>query len=75
MSTWAFPEQAEAKRLLLSTDLSVADVASSVGYTNLHQFYTVFQRYCSMLPAEYRRCYTPGGGQASGAGLPERALA
>jgi AraC-like DNA-binding protein len=66
---------AEAKRLLLSTDLSVADVASSVGYTNLHQFYTVFQRYCSMLPAEYRRCYTPGGGQASGAGLPERALA
>jgi len=51
----------EAKRLLLATDLSVADVAHSVGYTNVHQFYTVFHRYCSLLPAEYRRYYTPAG--------------
>lgn len=49
---------AEAKRLLLATDLSVAEVAHSVGYTNVHQFYTVFQRYGSMSPAEYRRHYT-----------------
>ena len=52
---------AEAKRLLLATDLSVAEVAHSVGYTNVHQFYTVFHRYCSLLPAEYRRYYTPAG--------------
>jgi Response regulator containing CheY-like receiver domain and AraC-type DNA-binding domain len=52
---------AEAKRLLLATDLSVAEVARSVGYTNIHQFYTVFHRYCSLLPAEYRRYYTPAG--------------
>jgi AraC-like DNA-binding protein len=52
---------AEAKHLLLATDLSVADVAHSVGYTNVHQFYTVFQRYCSQLPAAYRRYYTPAG--------------
>jgi AraC-like DNA-binding protein len=52
---------AEAKRLLLATDLSVAEVAHSVGYTNVHQFYTVFHRYCSLLPAEYRRYYTPTG--------------
>jgi Response regulator containing CheY-like receiver domain and AraC-type DNA-binding domain len=52
---------AEAKRLLLATDLSVAEVAGSVGYTNVHQFYTVFRRYCSLLPAEYRRYYTPAG--------------
>jgi AraC-like DNA-binding protein len=51
----------EAKRLLLATDLSVAEVAHSVGYTNVHQFYTVFHRYCSLLPAEYRRYYTPAG--------------
>lgn len=51
----------EAKRLLLATDLSVAEVAETVGYTNLHQFYTVFHRYCSLLPAEYRRYYTPTG--------------
>ncbi|HET9520733.1 MAG TPA: AraC family transcriptional regulator [Candidatus Limnocylindrales bacterium] len=49
---------AEAKRLLLATDLSVAEVAHSVGYTNVHQFYTVFQRYYAQLPAEYRRYYT-----------------
>ena len=50
---------AEAKRLLLATDLSVAEVAHSVGYTNVHQFYTVFHRYSSLLPAQYRRYYTP----------------
>ena len=59
---------AEAKRVLLSTDLSVAEVAHSVGYTNVHQFYTVFHRYCSMQPAEYRRYYTPAGVEAA-AGL------
>ena len=51
----------EAKRLLLATDMSVAEVAHSVGYTNVHQFYTVFHRYSALLPAEYRRYYTPAG--------------
>ena len=50
---------AEAKRLLLSTDLSVAEVARAVSYTNLHQFYKVFYRSCAMSPGEYRRYYTP----------------
>jgi AraC-like DNA-binding protein len=49
---------AEAKRLLLSTELSVAETARAVSYTNLHQFYKVFQRSCCMSPAEYRRYYT-----------------
>ncbi len=48
---------AEAKRLLLGTELSVADVARSVSYTNLHQFYKVFSRSCGMSPGEYRRHY------------------
>lgn len=52
---------AEAKRLLLATDLSVAEVAQTVGYTNVHQFYTVFHRYFGQSPAEYRRYYTPAG--------------
>jgi len=52
---------AEAKRLLLATDLSVAEVAQTVGYTNVHQFYTVFHRYSELSPAEYRRYYTPTG--------------
>jgi AraC-like DNA-binding protein len=51
----------EAKRLLLTTDLSVAEVADSVSYSNLHQFYKVFYRSCSMSPAEYRRYYATVG--------------
>jgi len=54
---------AEAKRLLLSTELSVADIARAVSYTNLHQFYKVFYRSCAMSPGEYRRYYTPAGGE------------
>lgn len=53
---------AEAKRLLLSTDLSVADIAREVSYTNLHQFYKVFYRSCTMSPAAYRRYYTLDAG-------------
>jgi AraC-like DNA-binding protein len=50
---------AEAKRLLLGTDLSVAEIARAVSYTNLNQFYKVFYRSCAMSPGEYRRYYTP----------------
>ncbi|HYM83013.1 MAG TPA: helix-turn-helix domain-containing protein [Candidatus Dormibacteraeota bacterium] len=66
---------AESKRLLLGTDLSVAEVARQVSYTNLHQFYKVFQRSCSMSPAEYRRYYTPASpsaGVAVGGGVAVR---
>ncbi len=56
---------AEAKRLLLSTDLSVADIARAVSYTNLNQFYKVFYRSCAMSPGEYRRYYTPTGGEVA----------
>jgi len=61
---------AEAKRLLLSTDLSVAEVAGAISYSNLSQFYKVFYRSCGMSPAEYRRYYTPASREAlpSGAG-------
>ncbi len=53
---------AEAKRLLLTTDTCVQEVAYTVGYTNLNQFYKVFQRYSSMSPADYRRYYQRSGG-------------
>jgi AraC-like DNA-binding protein len=56
---------AEAKRLLLATDLSVAEIARAVSYTNLSQFYKVFYRSCAMSPAEYRRYYTPTGSEAA----------
>jgi AraC-like DNA-binding protein/mannose-6-phosphate isomerase-like protein (cupin superfamily) len=61
---------AEAKRLLLSTELSVAETARAVSYTNLHQFYKVFQRTCSMSPAEYRRYYMRTDRTGAAAGRP-----
>ena len=57
----------EAKRLLVSTDLSVAEVAQAVSYTNLSQFYKVFDRTTSMSPAEYRRYYTPARSEETAA--------
>lgn len=55
---------AEAKKLLLGTDLTVAEIASRVSYTNLHQFYKVFYRSCAMSPGEYRHYYTPAAREA-----------
>ena len=54
----------EAQRLLASTELSVAEVARAVSYSNLSQFYKVFDRTTAMSPADYRRYYTPAGGDA-----------
>ena len=62
---------AEGKRLLLGTDMSVAEVARAVSYTNLHQFYKVFYRSCAMSPGEYRRYYTPAGGEAIPDAIPD----
>jgi AraC-like DNA-binding protein len=56
---------AEAKKLLLGTDLSVAEIAHRVSYTNLYQFYKVFYRSCAMSPGEYRHYYTPTAGEAT----------
>jgi AraC-like DNA-binding protein/mannose-6-phosphate isomerase-like protein (cupin superfamily) len=56
---------AEAKKLLLGTDLSVAEIARRVSYTNMYQFYKVFYRSCAMSPGEYRHYYTPTAGEAT----------
>jgi AraC-like DNA-binding protein len=59
---------AEAKRLLLNSKVNICEVASAVGYTNIHQFYKVFHRYTRMSPADYRRYYTVPSGPGSGDG-------
>ncbi|HEY6058059.1 MAG TPA: helix-turn-helix domain-containing protein [Candidatus Limnocylindrales bacterium] len=61
---------AEAKRLLLETELNVCEIASAVGYTNIHQFYKVFHRYTDMSPADYRHYYTSPAGPAAPFGRP-----
>ena len=61
---------AEAKRLLLGTELSIAEIARTVSYTNLHQFYRVFHRSCAMSPREYRRYYSRTAADPAGAPAP-----
>jgi two-component system response regulator YesN len=43
----------EAKRLLLSTNATVTEVASEVGYDNISYFSTVFRKLCGMSPVEW----------------------
>ena len=44
----------EAKRLLLSTSLSVSEIASNVGYYNISYFSTVFHKLVGVSPFDWR---------------------
>lgn len=50
----------EAKRLLLTTNHSVSDVAGMVGYDNISYFSTVFRKYAGMSPIDWRSSAQPG---------------
>jgi two-component system, response regulator YesN len=55
-SEWnAVTRIAEAKRLLLTLDLSILSVALSVGYEDPTTFTRVFRRYERMCPRQFRR--------------------
>ena len=43
----------DAKRLLLSTNATISEVASEVGYDNISYFSTVFRKICGMSPIEW----------------------
>ena len=51
----------EAKRLLLSTNDAVSEIASKVGYANISYFSTVFRKQCGMSPIDWRNKMTSGG--------------
>lgn len=44
-----------ACELLLKTEISISDIATSVGYISLSTFSTMFKKMTGMNPAEYRR--------------------
>lgn len=44
----------EAKRLLLTTNLSVSEVAGMAGYDNISYFSTVFRKHIGMSPIDWR---------------------
>lgn len=45
----------EAKRLLATTDMKIADVSKSVGYDNDKHFMKIFKGQCGVSPTEYRK--------------------
>jgi len=47
----------ETKKMLMSTDTSIADIANQVGYSNLNHFYKSFRKYVMISPGEYRTHY------------------
>lgn len=47
----------EAKRLLSESDIPVSDVAAQSGFSDTGYFCTVFRRYESITPVEYRKIY------------------
>lgn len=47
----------QACRLLARSDLSVADIAAEVGYSNQGKFGSAFKRYTEKTPLEYRRLH------------------
>lgn len=51
----------EAKRLLLTTNETVSEIASKVGYSNISYFSTVFRNQCGMSPIDWRSKATNGG--------------
>lgn len=48
---------ANAQKLLIASEQSVNEVIQEVGYSNISQFYKIFELNFKMTPAEYRRRY------------------
>ncbi|MQM25567.1 helix-turn-helix domain-containing protein [Glycomyces albidus] len=48
---------AEGRRLLITTDLPIADVAAESGFSSVSRFYSAFKRECGLPPAAYRRLH------------------
>lgn len=46
---------AEGRRLLVTTDLPIADVAADSGFGSVSRFYAAFKAECGLPPAAYRR--------------------
>lgn len=45
----------EAKRLLIETDLKIAEISRQVGYDNEKHFMKIFKSTCGVSPTEYRK--------------------
>ena len=49
----------EAKKILLTTDLSIHEISSMIGYENTNHFINLFKKYVSMTPGRFRQMAQP----------------
>ncbi len=49
----------EAKRLLVTTDASIGDIAEQVGYLNVNNFIKIFKEREHQTPLQYRKKFNP----------------
>lgn len=61
----------QAKTLLASTGLSIAEIASRVGYQDVPSFHRLFKRLTVMTPAAYRRMFQDPRGQTDAPPMPD----
>ena len=45
----------EAQNLLINTDMSITQIAATVGYNNSNYFQNIFRKYMGMTPGYYRK--------------------
>lgn len=50
----------EAKRLLLSTNMTISEISSEIGYDNSSYFSTVFRKICGVSPISWRETADKG---------------
>ena len=48
---------AHAQKLLIASQRSINEIIQEVGYSNITQFYKIFELNYNLTPAEYRRRY------------------
>lgn len=46
-----------AKRMLVETDLSVAEIAERLSYSNAQNFIRLFKKHMDITPGQYRKQY------------------
>lgn len=49
----------EAKKLLKSPELKIAQIHEKIGLTNRTTFLRLFKKYTGLSPADYRRVFPP----------------
>ena len=45
----------EAKKILLTTDFSIHEVSSMIGYENTNHFINIFKKYAGLTPGKFRQ--------------------